>query len=147
MLTANTLLRKPDHILECCFVPRWCDDDLSGTQYFHSLVLLQNGTIRLDHILPQKNYLPLSIFSKDRKKGGISFWSLVRVFFPVLTAIVQFLLWRLVAPFYFLWFLLQTRFLWFLLWRIKIANKKPQEWDLSRSEFAMILLSSTTFPS
>lgn len=44
-------------------------------QYFHSLLLLLNGRIRLDHVLLQKNYLPLSIFSKDRKKGAISFWS------------------------------------------------------------------------
>lgn len=116
-------------------------------QYFHSLVLLQNGIIRLDHVLLQKNYLPLSIFSKDRKKGAISFWTLAWAFFAVLTGIVQFLLWRLVAAVYFLWFLLQTRFLWFLRWRIRIANKKPQELDFSGSEFTIVLLSSTTFLS
>lgn len=116
-------------------------------QYFHSLLLLLNGRIRLDHVLLQKNYLPLSIFSKDRKKGAISFWSSAWVSLAMLTAIVQFLLWRLVAAVYFLWFLLQTRFLWFLLCRIRIANKKPQELEFSGWEFTIILLSSTTFLS
>lgn len=116
------------------FCSSWYDSEHLDPQYFHSLVLLQNGIVRLEYVFFKKKKLPLSLFSKD-----------LSVFFAVWTAIVQFLLGHLEAAAYFLCFFLWARFLWFLLWRIRIANEKPWELDFSGWEFTTILLSSITF--